>query len=398
VVKYRLVKSKGKDQVQIVLAETPFYAESGGQVGDRGHLQIGDETVAIVDTKKDNDLIIHFAESLPLNLEGEVTAEVNAELRRQTTLHHSVTHLLHAALRTVLGKHVAQKGSLNNENGLRFDFSHFSKMTADEGMQVEQLVNRKIRENHPVIIKELPKEEALLLGATALFGEKYGDVVRVVIMDENYSIELCGGTHVGYTGELGFFKITGETAVAAGVRRIEALCGEAAEQYIGETEKNLLAIKAMFKNPNDIVAAIENQQNDLADLRKKIEGLEARQLVVIRNGLLQKDEIIDQVNFIGEMVEVSHPDALKKLCFDLKNHLKDFVIVLCANIDGKPFVAIAIADNVVAAKGLDAGAIIKQQIAPLIKGGGGGQKNLATAGGQEVSNLPQAIAAVRALL
>jgi alanyl-tRNA synthetase len=398
VIKYRLVKSKGKDQVQIVLAETPFYAESGGQVGDRGHLQIGDETVAIVDTKKDNDLIIHFAESLPLNLEGEVTAEVNAELRRQTTLHHSVTHLLHAALRTVLGKHVAQKGSLNNENGLRFDFSHFSKMTADEGMQVEQLVNRKIRENHPVIIKELPKEEALLLGATALFGEKYGDVVRVVIMDENYSIELCGGTHVGYTGELGFFKITGETAVAAGVRRIEALCGEAAEQYIGETEKNLLAIKALFKNPNDIVAAIENQQNDLADLRKKIEGLEARQLVVIRNGLLQKDEIIDQVNFIGEMVEVSHPDALKKLCFDLKNHLKDFVIVLCANIDGKPFVAIAIADNVVAAKGLDAGAIIKQQIAPLIKGGGGGQKNLATAGGQDVSNLPQAIAAVRALL
>ena len=398
VVKYRLVKSKGKDQVQIVLAETPFYAESGGQVGDRGHLQIGGETIAIVDTKKDNDLIIHFAESLPRNLEGEVTAEVNAELRRQTTLHHSVTHLLHAALRTVLGKHVAQKGSLNNENGLRFDFSHFSKMTADEGMQVEQLVNRKIRENHPVIIKELPKEEALLLGATALFGEKYGDVVRVVIMDENYSIELCGGTHVGYTGELGFFKITGETAVAAGVRRIEALCGEAAEQYIGETEKNLLAIKALFKNPNDIVAAIENQQNDLADLRKKIEGLEARQLVVIRNGLLQKDEIIDQVNFIGEMVEVSHPDALKKLCFDLKNHLKDFVIVLCANIDGKPFVVIAIADNVVAAKGLDAGAIIKQQIAPLIKGGGGGQKNLATAGGQEVGNLPQAIAAVRALL
>ena len=234
IVKYRKVKSKGKESYQLVLETTPFYAESGGQVGDSGQLIINNEQLIITDTKKENNLFIHFADSIPAELNGEVIAKVDEERRQAITVHHSVTHLLHAALRKVLGTHVAQKGSLVNEEHLRFDFSHFAKMTDDEIAAVEKLVNEKIRENIPVVIEQLPKEEALKLGAMALFGEKYGDVVRVVIIDPNYSVELCGGTHIGNTGELGFFKIKHESAVAAGVRRIEAICGKAAEDYINK--------------------------------------------------------------------------------------------------------------------------------------------------------------------
>jgi alanyl-tRNA synthetase len=231
-----------------------------------------------------------------------------------------------------------------------------------------------------------------------LFGEKYADVVRVVIIDPSYSIELCGGTHVGSTGELGLFKIKHETAVAAGVRRVEAVCGSAAENLINEQFDAIRLIRETLKNPADITKAIENLQAENTALNKRIEGLEARQLVGIRNGLMQKDEIINNVTFIGDIVEVSNPDALKKLCFDLKHHLHDHVAVLCCNIDGKAHVAISISDTVAAAKNLDAGKMIKEHIAGLIKGGGGGQKTLATAGGQDVSNLKQVIEKVRSLL
>ena len=398
VVKYRKVTGKGKELYQIILDQTPFYAESGGQVGDSGQLAIGNMQLAIIDTKKENDLIIHFAESVPEDTSGEVIATVDAVRRKDITLHHSVTHLMHAALRSVLGKHVAQKGSLVNEEHLRFDFSHFAKVTDEEIAAVEKLVNEKIRENIPVVIKSMNKDEAVALGAMALFGEKYGDVVRVVIMDENYSIELCGGTHVGSTGELGLFKIKSEGAVAAGVRRVEAICGKAAEEYVNHISASISEISGLLKNPKDISRSIENLQSENASLKKHIEALEARQLVIIRNELLQKDEIINNVTFVGDIIEVSSADALKKLCFDLKNKLNDHVAVLCANIDGKPFVAIGISDTVVAAKNLDAGKIIKEHVAPLIKGGGGGQKNLATAGGQDVSNLRAVIEKVKGLL
>lgn len=398
VVKYRKVSGKGKELYQIVLNTTPFYAESGGQVGDAGTLTIDHSPFTIVDTKKENDLIIHFATTIPDDLSGEVTATVDAGRRKAITVHHSVTHLMHAALRNVLGTHVAQKGSLNNEEHLRFDFSHFAKMTDEEIAAVEKLVNEKIRQNIPVVIKEMKKDDAVALGAMALFGEKYGDVVRVVIMDEKYSIELCGGTHVGYTGELGLFKIKSEGAVAAGVRRLEAVCGKAAEAYIEKAFAEMNAVRGSLKNPANLGKAIENFQSENASLKKHIEALEARQLVIIRNELLQKDEIINNVTFIGSVVEVSSADALKKLCFDLKNKLHDHVAVLCANIDGKPFVAVGISDTVVAAKNLDAGKIIKEHIAPLIKGGGGGQKNLATAGGQDISNLKAVIEKVKSLL
>ena len=398
VLKYRKVKAKGKEAYQLVLDTTPFYAESGGQVGDRGTLTIGNSLFTVIDTKKDNDLIIHFTESIPADLSGDVIAKVDGAKRKNTELHHSATHLLHAALRKVLGNHVAQKGSLVNEEHLRFDFSHFAKVTDEEVTKVEALVNEKVRENIPVVIKSMPKEEAMKLGAMALFGEKYGDVVRVVIMDPNYSVELCGGTHVGSTGELGLFKLISESAVAAGVRRVEAICGKQVEDYANEQFNLLSILSETLKNPKDIQKAVENLQAENAELKKHLEAMEARQLVGIRNELLQKDEIINGVNFIGDIIEVGNAEALKKLCFDLKNHLRDHVAVLCVNLGGKPFVAVSISDTVVAAKGLDAGKIIKEHIAPLIKGGGGGQKTLATAGGQEAGNLKQVIEAVRKLL
>ncbi len=398
VLKYRKVKAKGKESYQLVLDKTPFYAESGGQVGDRGELLWENEKITIIDTKKENDLIIHFTETLPESFDGPMLAAVDVSKRRETTIHHSATHLLHAALRSVLGTHVAQKGSLVNEEHLRFDFSHFAKVTDEEIAKIETLVNEKIRENIPVVIKEMAKDDAVKMGAMALFGEKYGDTVRVVVMDPGYSIELCGGTHVGHTGELGFFKLKHESAVAAGVRRIEAVSGAAAEAYVNEHLHTLSNIAAALKNPKDIIKAIEKLQEEKAQLEKTVESLEARQLVGIRNEVLTKDEIINQVSFIGDIVNVSSADALKKLCLDVKHHLNDHVVVLCSNIDGKPFVAVGVADSVVAAKGLDAGKIIKEHIAPLIKGGGGGQKTLATAGGQDVSALQAVIEKVKGLL
>ena len=398
IVKYRKVTAKGKESYQLVLDATPFYAESGGQVGDTGDLIFPNESIKIVDTKKENDLIIHFADVLPENVSAPLHAKVNAGSRIATTIHHSATHLLHAALRDVLGKHVAQKGSLVNTDNLRFDFSHFSKVTDEEIARIEAIVNEKIRENIPVVIKSMMKDEAIALGAMALFGEKYGNEVRVVIMDPGYSIELCGGTHVGATGQLGFFKITSESAVAAGVRRMEAVSGKAAELFINEQLALIAGIQAQLKNAKDPIKAIEKLQDEKNQLEKHVENMEARQLVGIRNELLTKDEIINQVSFVGQMVNVGSADALKKLCVDLKSHLNDHMIVLCANIDGKPFVAVGVDEKVNAAKGLDAGKIIKEHVAPLIKGGGGGQKTIATAGGQDASGLQAVIEKVRGLL
>ena len=398
VIKYRKVISKTKEFYQIILDTTPFYAESGGQVGDTGTLQFGDEIIEVTNTKKENDLIIHFTDKLPADITSLLLAKINGARRTAITVNHSATHLMHAALRNVLGRHVAQKGSLVNEEHLRFDFSHFTKVTDDEIAAVEKMVNEKIRANIPVVIKSMHKDEAIALGAMALFGEKYGDMVRVVIIDPEYSIELCGGTHVGSTGALGIFKVKHESAIAAGVRRVEAVCGYAAEQYINNTFSEIASIRGLLKNPKDIQRAIENLNAENSALSKRIEGLEARQLVGIRNELLQKDKIISNVTFVGEIIEVSNPEALKKLCTDLKNHLNDHVVVLCTNIDGKAFVALGISDTVVAAKNLNAAKIIKEHIAGLIKGGGGGQSNMATAGGQDISNLQTVIEKVRSLL
>lgn len=398
VIKYRKVSAKGKEQYQLVLDITPFYAESGGQVGDKGKLIFENgEEIPVTDTKKENDLIIHFTDKLPSDVSQPLRAVVNAEKRLYATYNHTATHLLHSALKQVLGSHVNQKGSLVSPDILRFDVSHFAKITDEEIREVERIVNDKIRENLPVIIKEMPKDEALQMGAMALFGEKYGDIVRVVSIGSGFSTELCGGTHVLHTGMIGLFVITSESAVAAGVRRIEALTGPAALQYVYDKLAQNKALAELLKT-SDPIKAVEKLIADKATLEKRVERLEAKELVSIRNELLRKDEIINQINFIGDIVEVSNPDALKRLCLDLKNQLKDFVVVLCANIGGKAFVAVSIAENVVAARNLDAGQIIKQQVAPLVNGGGGGQKTLATAGGKEVGNLQQVIDTVRNLL
>jgi alanyl-tRNA synthetase len=289
---------------------------------------------------------------------------------------------------------VAQKGSLVNQEHLRFDFSHFSKMSEDEIVAVERLVNEKIRENVPVVIKSMSKEEAVAMGAMALFGEKYGDVVRVVIMDPNYSIELCGGTHVGYTGALGFFKIKSEGAVAAGVRRIEAVSGAAAEELIQSELAQLRVVREAFKNPKDLSKSIESLQEEVSSLRKKLEAMENRQLASMMDSLLLKAEVRNDITFLGEQVEVSSMDALRKLASDSQRQLNDGFVVLTAVIADKASVAIA-SSEAAQAKGLDAGKLIKEQVAPLIKGGGGGQKGLATAGGQDASNLPLIISKLK---
>jgi alanyl-tRNA synthetase len=398
VLKYRKVKAKGKEAYQIVLDKTPFYAESGGQVGDTGELAIQSSKFKVIDTKKENELIIHIVDKLPSDLSGKVIAKVNAIKRKHTAIHHSATHLLHAALRKILGAHVAQKGSLVNADYLRFDFSHFSKMTEEEIRQVEEIVNEKIRENIPVVIRYLPKEEAMKTGAMALFGEKYGDVVRVVTIDSDYSIELCGGTHVGATGELGFFKITSESAIAAGVRRIEAVSGLAAEKIINEQLQQFQQIKEALKNPKDILKALTTLTEENTSLKKQIEKFEQSQLKSLSNELAQKAQPFNGSNFIGEVVDVPNADALKRLAFELKQKVKNPVIALTSVINDKASVVLLFDEAISQEKNLDASAIIKQKIAPIIKGGGGGQKTLATAGGQDISALPQVIEAVKALL
>jgi alanyl-tRNA synthetase len=395
ILRYRKIKSKGKDLYQVVLDRTPFYAESGGQVGDTGELMINNSELRIVDTKKENDLIVHFAENLPQELDGEVIAKVDADKRKKTAVHHSATHLLHASLRKILGSHVAQKGSLVNADYLRFDFSHFSKMTDEEIKEVEALVNQKIRDNIPVVIRQMPKEEAMQTGAMALFGEKYGDTVRVVTIDPSYSIELCGGTHVGFTGDLGFFKITSEGAIAAGVRRIEAVSGVAAENYIQEQFQLVQVIRDLLKNPKDIAKAISSLNEENSALKKQIEKLELTQLKSLRDALLQKIQSVKDVSFIGEIVEVNSADALKKLAFELKSFVSNHIIVLASAIDGKAQVVLLFDENIATAKNLDAAATIKQKIAPLIKGGGGGQKTIATAGGQNITELQRVIQAIK---
>jgi alanyl-tRNA synthetase len=403
VTKYRKISAKGKTQYQLVLATTPFYAESGGQTGDTGLLEFGSETIAVTNTKKENDTIVHFVNTLPSEINANCIAKIDVEKRLYISYNHTATHLLHAALRTVLGTHVAQKGSLVTDDSLRFDFSHFTKVTDDELRQVEKIVNDKIRENIPVIIKEMPKEEAIALGAMALFGEKYSHIVRVVIIDPTYSIELCGGTHVMHTGMIGLTKITAESAVAAGVRRIEAITGSKAYNYLYNQFAGLREIAGLLKT-QDPVKAVERILEEKQQLEKRVENLEIKQLGAIKDSLLNQKESFPLPNgdiafFVGAVVELSNADLIRKLCFELKNGLgAHYFVTLAANNDGKANVCVMLSDSLVAAKGLEAPAIIKTHIAPLIRGGGGGQKTLATAGGQDASNLALVIEKVKALI
>ena len=398
VLRYRTVKSKGKEAVQLVLDKTPFYAESGGQVGDTGMLSVNNKNYRVTDTKKENDLIVHILEKLPEDVSGKILAKVDSAKRKEIAAHHSATHLLHAALRNVLGTHVTQKGSLVNADYLRFDFSHFAKLTKDEISAIEKMVNEKIRENIPVIIKSLPKEEAMAAGAMALFGEKYGEVVRVVTIDPAYSVELCGGTHVSGTGQLGFFRIISESAIAAGVRRIEAISGRAAEIYIMDELEKLELLKENLKNTKDPLKAVLALQEENLQLKKQVEKFELQQIGGLRDELLAKVKEIKGLNFLGEVVSIGSSEQLKKLAFELKPFIPNHIIVLAAAIENKASVVLLFDEAKTKEKGLDASAIVKQDIAPLIKGGGGGQKFLATAGGQDVSSLQKLIETVKSKL
>ncbi|MTI22441.1 alanine--tRNA ligase [Fulvivirga sp. RKSG066] len=391
ILRYRKLKQKGKEIFQVVLDQTPFYAESGGQVGDTGYLDSSEEKISVLDTKRENELIVHLVNKLPENLSATFKAVVNTSKRKLTMNNHSATHLLHAALRQVLGDHVEQKGSLVNEKVLRFDFSHFQAMTDEEIAKVEKLVNEKVRENIALDEKRnIPLAEAKKMGAMALFGEKYGDSVRVITFDPEYSVELCGGTHVKATGNIGLFKITSEGSVAAGVRRIEAITAEEAEKYVTAQEDLIEEIKALLKAPKDVKAAIKSLLDQKDKLDKELNKAKAAQAMDIKKDLIANAENENGINKIISQVELPAADTLKQLAFDLRKEVDDLFMVLAANIDGKPQIAVAISDNLVKDKSLNAGNIIRD-LAKNIKGGGGGQPFFATAGGKDISGLPQVV-------
>jgi len=399
IVKYRKVTAKGKEQYQLVLDKTPFYAESGGQVGDKGELVFPDgEVIEITDTKKENGLIVHYTDKIPDTLYDALTAIVNAELRESTENNHSATHLLHAALKKVLGTHVNQKGSLVNAEYLRFDFSHFAKVTDDELAEVEAIVNEKVREN--ILLKEernVAYQQAISSGVTALFGEKYGDFVRVITFDDEFSKELCGGTHIEATGKIGFFKIVSESAVAAGVRRIEAITGIVAETYIKEQGKLVQHLKELLKNPKDISKSVESLLEENALLKKTILKVIQEKSTGLKDELAKKAEYINGINFIAQKVQLPNADAIKNLAYQIKDIVPHLFLVLAAEIDGKPSLTVMIAENIVKEKNLNAGNIVRE-LAKEIKGGGGGQPFFATAGGSDVSGLDRALEKARTFI
>jgi alanyl-tRNA synthetase len=399
IIKYRKVTAKGKEQFQIVLDKTPFYAESGGQVGDKGELVFPNgEIIEVTDTKKENGLIVHFTDKLPSTTDDALTAIVDPAKRNSTNSNHSATHLLHAAMKQVLGSHVNQKGSLVNSDYLRFDFSHFTKVTDEELAQIEAIVNEKIREN--IFLQEdrnVPYEQAINSGVTALFGEKYGDYVRVITFDASFSKELCGGTHVKATGQIGYFKIVSESAVAAGVRRIEAITGIAADTYITEQTKLVQQVKELLKNPKDIAKSIETLLEENSRLKKEIERSVLEKSSGLKDDLAKKAESINGINFIAQQVELPNADGVKNLAYNLKDIVPNLFLVLAANIDGKPNITVMIAENLVKDKGLHAGNIVKE-LAKEIKGGGGGQPFFATAGGSDVSGIDNALAKAKSFI
>lgn len=394
IIKYRKVKTKAGEEYHIVLDRTPFYAEMGGQVGDTGHIMIGDHSINIKDTKKENDLFIHI--STDKNIDeilqnaGTVVAHINEERREKIRTNHTVTHLMLAAMRKVLGTHIVQKGSYQDDNITRFDFSHFAKVTDEELEQIEDIVNEKIRENIQLETKvNIPIADAIALGATATFGEKYGDFVRVVIFDPKFSVELCGGTHVASTGKIGLFKFISEGSVAAGVRRVEALTGGKALSVISEQLAVSSQLKEILRN-NDLIKAVENLLAEKAVLQKKVEALENEKLQELKNELAKTAVNINGINVITAKVSVPSADALKQLCFDLKNKVERFYGVIGAEFGGKPQIAVIIDEEVMKEKNLHAGNIVKE-LAKEMKGGGGGQPYFATAGGSDASGLERAI-------
>lgn len=391
ILRYRKVTQKNKTYFQIVLSDTPFYAEMGGQVGDSGTLSNAEETIEITDTKNENNLSVHIVNKLPNDLTGSFVAKINLDKRMATARNHSATHLVHEALREVLGTHVEQKGSFVSPENLRFDFAHYQRMTTEEIREVERIANRRIREN--LIrneMREIPIAEAQSMGAIALFGEKYGETVRVIQFGD--SIELCGGTHVKATGDIGMVRIISESSIAAGIRRIEAITGEAVEDMIDKQQDVIATAKEFFKNTPDLVKAIQRSISENQDLRKQVDDFRHEKIMELRNRLIKEAK---EVNGIKEIrVNTILPaEAVKTLAFQIKNMMNENLLVVIGSLfDGKPTLTVLLSDDLVE-KGYNATALVREA-AKHIQGGGGGQPFFATAGGKNPKGLDKAIQSI----
>lgn len=389
ITRIRKVDSK-KDGIlyQIVLDATPFYPEGGGQVGDKGTLVSANETIDIIDTKKENNLILHFAKKLPDNIEASFVAKVNTDLLSSTSKNHSATHLMHLGLRTILGTHVEQKGSLVNPNHLRFDFSHFSKVTDEEIREVEHFVNTRIEEQLQLVEhRSIPIQQAMAAGAIALFGEKYGDNVRMIEFGD--SKELCGGIHVKNTGEIWHFKILSEGAVAAGIRRIEAITGVAVKDYFTQQETDLDAIKETLKNPQDTLKAVVALQDENAKLKKQMEQLLKEKAKGLKGELASKLQEINGIKFLATQVDLN-PEGAKDLAYELGTLGTNLFLVIATAEDDKPMLSCYISKELVAEKNLNAGTVVRE-LGKYIHGGGGGQPFFATAGGKNLAGIKEAL-------
>lgn len=397
ILRFRKVKAKNKEQFHLVLNKTPFYAEGGGQVGDNGVLENVNDRIQINDTKKENGVIIHLCDKLPEKISSTFTARLNKEKRLYTTNNHSATHLLHAALRQILGTHVEQKGSLVNDEYLRFDFSHFAKITDEQLVQIEKMVNTKIRENHSTKIELMGIEEAKKSGAMALFGEKYGDIVRMVTIDKNYSIELCGGCHVRSTGQIGYFKISSESAVAAGIRRIEAITSIKAEEFFDQQTEMINELKNILKNPKDLVKSVAALAEEKHELEKQLSALMKEKAGALKKELIQKVEKKGEISFIAQHVNFDSAEEIKNILFEMKNEVPNLFCVLTADVKGKPSISVIINDALVKEKNLNASNIVRE-LAKEINGGGGGQAFYAQAGGSKPEGLSIALEKAKKLI
>ncbi|KAF2337718.1 alanine--tRNA ligase [Flavobacterium ginsenosidimutans] len=391
ITKYRRVESvKDGEIFQLVFNATPFYGESGGQTGDKGYLEAQNgDIVYIIDTKKENNQTIHLTQSLPDNITGTFNAVVDKIQRAKTSSNHSATHLLHQGLRKILGTHIEQKGSMVRNASLRFDFSHFSKVSDEELLEVENFVNARIRESLPLIEKRgIPKEQALEDGAIALFGEKYGDLVRTIKFGD--SVELCGGTHVANTSDIWHFKIVSEGAVAAGIRRIEAITSEAAKEYFESQAVSLTEIKEALKNAQDPVKAIQALQDENAQLKKQLETLLKDKAKNMKADLAKELQEINGVQFLAKQVDLN-PEGAKDLAYELGNSYNNLFLVLATAQDGKPMLTCYVSKEIVAEKNLNAGQVVRE-LGKYIQGGGGGQPFFATAGGKNIDGIAEALA------
>ncbi|MGF1565869.1 MAG: alanine--tRNA ligase [Flavobacteriales bacterium] len=388
ITRYRKVVQKGQERYQLVFNITPFYAEGGGQVGDTGTLANGNESISIVDTKRENNLIVHYAEALPTQPDARFTAQVDAQRRLSIARNHSATHLLHEALREVLGTHVEQKGSLVGPDYLRFDFSHFGKMSDNEVAEVERRVNERVLAN--LALEEhraMPMEEARETGAMMLFGEKYGDVVRVIRFGS--SVELCGGTHVSATGAIGSFVLASEGAVASGVRRIEALTGDAARNYFASHIETLNEVRALLKNPGELAKAVADLVEKNAQLSRELESFRKQQANSVRAELAAQFSEVNGVQFLAAKVDLG-PAEIKDIAFSFRSEKSNMFAVFGSEAEGKPTITCVISDDLVVSRQLNAGAVVRE-LAKAIQGGGGGQAFFATAGGKDPKGLDEAI-------